>query len=44
MSSEKFDMLKCPCCGTEMEAGYIVGHWIRLRWSPVQKTQTIFAG
>jgi len=27
-----------------MTHGYIAGHWSRLRWTPREKTYTIFAG
>ena len=27
-----------------MSHGYIAGHWIRLRWTEKERTQTIFAG
>ena len=35
---------KCPQCGGELEPGYIVGHWTRLRWCDRPDTKTIFAG
>ncbi len=44
MEHEELSELKCPKCGGDMESGYIVGHWTRLRWCEKEKTKTIFAG
>ena len=44
MSSQLDNNTPCPTCGGQMDAGYIAGHWIRLRWCEEEKTKTIFAG
>ncbi len=44
MESKALKEIKCPSCCGSMTHGYIAGHWIRLRWTKMEKTYTIFAG
>lgn len=44
VSSHQLLQMTCPVCGKSMSHGYIAGHWVRLRWTLKEKTQTVFAG
>ncbi len=44
MTYKEISEFKCPKCGSDMEFGYIAGHWTRLRWCETEKTKTVFAG